>query len=103
MNYHESRGTRQVHSNTNQDNLKKELKTPLTRQGHFLDMPLSPLYHVSKHDWHPIIDLQHRANITGGVIGECWHMLHLNAVYDAALSKFTYACQYGGGTILTYS
>ena len=52
----------------------------MPQSGQPLDIPSSPLFHRSTHDWHQIMLLQQRAKITGGFIGETWHMLHLKRI-----------------------
>ena len=47
--------------------------------------PSSPLNHWSVHNWQPIIDLQHRRNITGGTIVD-WQIQQRNVSCKTLLS-----------------
>ena len=40
-------------------------------------MPSLPLYHWSTHCWQPIRFLQHLENMTGGIMGVPWQIVHL--------------------------
>ena len=63
--------------------------------GHFLVIPSSPINHVSRYVWQPTIALEHRANITGGAIGEhgdkccTWKF---QTASDTGLWEFLCAC-----------
>ena len=56
--------------------------------GLVLALPSSPPYHLSTHTSQPRIFLQQRVKITGGLMGEEWHICHL---------KVSRSCKYSPG------
>jgi len=57
-------------------------------------LPSSPVNQVSTHKLHPSMFLQHRVNMTGGLIGLVWQMRHL---------KVSKSCKYRpGGSFIPF-